>query len=100
MSGVEMSVMNSFKVHPRAKAPNLYREGFGLGDVYAKFSNEKDAAWDRCYDMCRELNGTGFRITAHNTFGFSVAFEFVNPENGRMMLAHITPRIHHAYYIS
>lgn len=92
MSGVEMSVMNRFKVHLHTKAPNLYREGFSLGDVYVTFSNEKGEAWDRCYDVCRELNGTGFRIAAHNTFGFSVAFEFVNPENVRMMLAHITPR--------
>lgn len=91
--------MTRFRVHPRAAAPQLSCKGFRLTDVYASYSYAKACAFHRCECMCRDCDGSNFRIVSHNSFSFAVAFEFVNPENGRAMVAHITSRYNHAYYI-
>ena len=46
-----------------------------LSDVYGRHSEAKAIAMARCRYWCEQLDGTGFRITSHNSQFFSVAFE-------------------------
>lgn len=90
---------NIFTVHPKAKAPAMTYEGVCLSDVYGRWSNEKQKAFDKCVELCMNLNGKSFCITSHNTSYFSVMFDFEHPETGNRMRAHITPSTNHAYYL-
>lgn len=87
-----------FEVHPRKRAPYLPIEGYELDDVYGKPSGAKFAAFKECLRMMEQVDGTGFAITSHNTFFFTVRFYFYD-EEGRSMIAHITPYHNHAYYV-
>lgn len=49
-------------------------EGKFLNQVYDKWSDAKQKAWDRCYKMCIAEGGEEFGIVSHNTFGFSVSW--------------------------
>lgn len=93
------SVKEAFTVHPRAAAPGYRNEGERLEDVYGTCSGEKRRAYEYCRELCEEFHGEGFRIAGHNTFAFTVQFEFDDPESGRRMRAMITRDYNHAYYI-
>lgn len=65
----------NFTIHPKAAAPIVRAIGYTLDDVY---------------DFC---------ITSANTFTFTVMFDFINPEDNRLMRAVITKVYNHAYYL-
>lgn len=50
-------------------------KGTCLSDVYVRWSQKKQVAYDSCREMCFYENGTNFRIISHNIYGFSVAWE-------------------------
>lgn len=64
-------------------------EGTDLSDVYGRYSSAKASALRDCRRWCEETNGYDFRydfrIVSHNTFGFSVAWRYNNPETGEVM---------------
>ena len=93
------TIMNEFTVHPRAAAPRYRNEGYDLSSVYESFSKRKLKAWEYCIWLCNQVEGTWLAIRSHNTFSFTVNFYFCNPDNGREMLAVITPSYNHAYYL-
>lgn len=50
-------------------------EGTHLMQVYNKWSDAKQAAWDRCYDeYCNTDGASGFSICSHNTFQFTCSW--------------------------
>lgn len=94
-----MSVMSKFTIHPKTTAPRKYYQGTELSDVYDRCSDEKRKAYEYCRKLYFETNGEGFAITSHNCQFFTCMWDFVNPDNGRPMRAHITPTYSHAYYL-
>lgn len=60
-------------------------EGTDLDDVYGRWSRAKADAMRSCRRLCEEMNGYNFRIISHNTFGFSVAWNYDNSETGEVM---------------
>ena len=50
-------------------------EGYTLNEVYSSYSNAKLCAYHHCLNKAANENGHNFHICAHNTFGFSVAWE-------------------------
>ena len=54
---------------------------------------------DTARHLKNEFDGFDGGITSHNTFGFVYMFDFVNPDTGELMRAHITPYHNHAYYL-
>ena len=88
----------TFLVHPRKRAPYLPAEGYRLRDVYRTYSNQKLEAYAYCHRIMNQVEGTGLAITSHNCQFFSVRFYFYD-EQGRPMMAHITPYYNHAYYV-
>lgn len=89
----------SFTYHPRAAAPEIHEEGIYLWHVYDRYSPRKEMAYDYCRKMCIDLDGFNFAITSHSPFTFCVMFNFVHPETGELMRAHITPRYNHLYHV-
>lgn len=94
-----MSVMKNFTVHPKAAAPLMRYEGRLLSEVYGRYSKAKEDAWKYCRSLYRETDGENFAITSHNSHTFTVMWDFINPDNGRPMRAHITQAYNHAYYL-
>lgn len=66
-----------------------YNEGRTLYEVYGSVSRAKVNAMDDCLRWYNEDNGKNFRIVSHNSFSFSVAwdFDYVNPETGEVIPA-------------
>lgn len=62
-----------------------------LWDVYGKFSNNKARAFARCEELMFKMGGRRIRILSHNSFSFTVGFEFPHPETGVLCFAYITP---------
>ena len=51
------------------------QEGTFLNDVYDRWSDEKQKAWDKCYAEYALTSGSSqFGICSHNTFSFSVSW--------------------------
>lgn len=73
--------------------------GNRLSEVYGRYSSAKADAWEECERICAELDGRNLCITSANAFIFTAQFEFVNPENGRPMVCHITPTRTYAMYL-
>lgn len=92
-------IMREFTIHPKAGAMHYRNEGYDLASVYECWSFKKDKAWQYCRWLCDQVNGTGLAIRSHNTFTFTANFYFYHPDNGREMLAIITPSYNHAYYL-
>lgn len=91
-------MLELFTCHPYAEAPRRSGEGVYLSDVYDSYSVAKERAYNYCKRLCDEFNGWGFQIVGHNCMTFSVQFEFENPLNGCIMLAHITRYYNHLYF--
>lgn len=62
-----------------------------LRDVYGRWSDKKERAYNYCVELMRKYNGYDLRIISSNTFMFTVGFEFPHPETGETMFAYITP---------
>ena len=54
-------------------------EGYKLSDVYGSYSKNKEGAFERCKELCKEKEGWGLCIIAHNGYYFTVKF---NTDNG------------------
>lgn len=91
-------MLECFTCHPYAAAPRYRGEGVYLSDVYEKYSVAKEVAYNYCMELCNKFDGFDFQIVGHNCMTFSVQFEFVNPLNGCIMLAHITRDYNHLYF--
>lgn len=91
-------MLETFMCHPYAVAPIRCDEGVYLSDVYGSYSKAKEGAYNCCRKLCDHFNGRDFRIVGHNAYTFSVQFEFENPLNGCIMLAHITRDYSHLYF--
>lgn len=92
-------MLESFTCHPYAKAPRRRGEGEFLSEVYDSYSVAKEHAYNDCKRLCDEFNGWGFQIAGHNCMTFTVQFEFENPLNGCIMLAHITKSKNQLYFV-
>lgn len=53
----------------------MNNEGTTLNQVYGRASYAKQQALNHCLMQCVMEGGRNFRITSHNTFSFSVAWE-------------------------
>ena len=60
-------------------------EGTDLFDVYDNVSQAKRKAYEECKAWCYADKGRGFHICSHNSFQFSVAWEYDDPETGELM---------------
>ena len=67
-------------------------EGKYLSDVYGRYSSAKLSAYEDCLEWCKETNGYNFHIISANTFGFSVAWEYNDPNTGEIMTRIETPK--------
>lgn len=85
--------------HPRADAPMMRYDGERLEDCYAKPSDNKRRAFKQCRDWYMLLGGSCFTISSHNCMTFCVMFDFIHPETGEFMRAHITPAHNHLYHL-
>lgn len=92
-------INEDFTIHPRAKAPYYRVDGYTLEDVYERPSKRKRNAFDYCKRLCERYKGWDFCISGHNETTFSVMFDFMHPETGELMRAHITKTYNHAYYL-
>ena len=88
-----------FTLHPRKDAPTKHSVAPNIWQAYDKPSELKVAAWHDCENMCRELNGWNLCISAVGCQTFSVMFDFINPDTGELMRAHITRDYNHLYYL-
>lgn len=62
-------------------------------DIYQAYrtpSIYKVRAWNRCLELCREMNGYDIVISAAGCQTFSVCFKFTDPDTGRRCYAYIT----------
>ena len=58
-------------------------EGTFLNQVYDKWSDAKQQAWDKCYEEYCNTDGAGlFSICTHNTFNFTCSW--FTPEGLRL----------------
>lgn len=94
-----LNINHDFTVHPRAKAPAMHVDGYTLEGVYERPSDNKCRAFAYCKDLCERYGGWDFCISSHNTMVFTVMFDFMHPETGELMRAHITRDYNHAYYL-
>ena len=62
-----------------------YNEGTELWQVYGRCSVQKEVAMENCRRRYAEDDGYDFRIISHNTFQFSVAWNYINRETGEEM---------------
>ena len=88
----------TFTLHPRKAAPPKHVVALNIWQAYDKPSDRKVAAWHDCEHMCWDCDGYGLCITGANCMTFSVMFDFVHPETGELMRAHITRDYNHLYY--
>lgn len=93
------NIKDVFTVHPKAAAPDVTAIGYTLDDVYDTYSVGKLTAYKYCKWLFQQCNGYDFCITSANTFTFTVMFDFINPEDNRLMRAVITKAYNHAYYL-
>lgn len=50
-------------------------DGYTLGQVYDKWSDAKQRAYDWCYEQyCNTEDSDSFGICSHNTFGFTCSW--------------------------
>lgn len=63
----------------------------GLHKAYKTHSHEKDLAWQYCYRLMLEHDGTGLKIISKNSFIFTAGFTFVDPNTGVLRFMFITP---------
>ena len=69
-----------------------------LGDVYKRWSRNKQLAYEDCYTHYAQLDGRHFRITSANSFGFSCGFIYTyNNKWGCIACMYFTPK--HTYFI-
>ena len=78
----------------------LNHQGTELYHVYGNWSCAKQRAfdyWRKWYSGCDE-NLLSFGICSHNTFGFCLSGEVVDPATGEVGIYHITPYNKRVYF--
>lgn len=78
---------------PKEKQHILYKDYHtysNLSECYSSYSWKKAGAFNYCRRLCYALNGYNLRIVSHNSWSFSVKFEFVHPDTGALCTAYIT----------
>lgn len=64
---------------------------FNITDAYKKPSKAKYSVWLDCaYDMIKN-SGWGLKVISYNTFMFTCAYLFVEPETGVVKFKYFTP---------
>ena len=93
------SIFNA--VHPNKlvcdKTPRTHVTS--VREVYARPSDKKKYYNEFYMNVCSQLDGFDFRITSHSCNFFTCAWYFVNPVNGRPMVAIATGKTTQAWYI-
>lgn len=81
------------KLERAAYITGLYEKSTAtsLSDVYGRYSAKKAEAFNYCRKLMYEYSGKNLRILTYNTFIFTAAFEFVDPETSQVMIMYITP---------
>lgn len=69
-----------------------------LWQCYGRCSNAKYKAMEYCKRLQHEKRGYDGRITSFNTFQFSYAFQFVEPDTGAIKLMYITKAHDREFY--
>ena len=64
---------------------------YSLRDVYGRYSYAKEQAFRYCLDLMNKYNGRDLKIISYNTFRFTAAFIFNDPETGVIQFMFITP---------
>lgn len=84
-----MVVKANTKKAEELRARARYNEGRELYQVYGNVSSAKMKAMEDCKRWYLADKGENFRIISHNSFQFSVAWEFqwTNPESGEVIPA-------------
>lgn len=66
-----------------------FSDMYSLFNAYASPSYNKVKAWERCKEICNNLNGHGLKVVSKNTFVFTAGFTF--EKDGKKYYCHITP---------
>lgn len=82
-----------------SRRPSVGLEGYSLDSVYTRCSDKKRRAWFYCKRLCNALDGTGLAVSSHNIHFFTARFYFLHPEDGREMVAVITPKHNWCWYV-
>ena len=69
---------------------NNWKACTDIYDAYKNPSRRKVVAFNRCKDLCEQLGGFDFRITAAGCQTFSVCFKYWGKETGALCFAYIT----------
>lgn len=64
---------------------------YTLYHAYTRPSTAKERAWNYCVELMVKYNGYGLKVLSYNTFMFTAAFLFTDPENGNIKMMYITP---------
>ena len=88
-----------FTLHPRKDAPRWNEVAHDIYGAYCKPSRFKVAAWNDCKRMALRLGARDICICGVNSQTFGVMFDFVHPDTGELMRAHITRDYNHLYYL-
>lgn len=72
---------------------NRYNQSaaYCLRDVYGRYSEAKEKAFKYCLNLMYEYNGRDLKIISHNSFMFTAAFIFNDPDTGVIQFMFITP---------
>jgi len=65
----------STKAGQKIIAMGSHYDGFDLRQVYGRYSDAKERAWNWCYEQYLATDDhDSFSICSHNTFGFTVSW--------------------------
>ena len=72
---------------------NSYNQSaaYCLRDVYGRYSIAKEKAFRYCLNLMHSYNGRDLKIISHNSFMFTAAFIFNDPDTGVIQFMFITP---------
>ena len=62
-----------------------------IWQAYNRPSYNKEKAWARCEEICKDHNGYNLKVISRNTFVFTAGFESVDLETGVCLFTLITP---------
>ena len=99
MNNCKMTAFRMMELCPPSRRPCVGLEGYTLDSVYGRCSEDKRTAWADVKRLCAALDGTGLAVSSHNIQFFTARFYFHNPEDGREMVAAITPSHNWCWYV-
>lgn len=81
MTKNEMAMYRAFATAPQK---SIY-------EVYGRLSTAKIRAWESIREECYVNGGSALRVVSHNTFMFTCAYVYPDPETGALRLMYHTP---------